>query len=562
MHLVLTLHSHLPYVLNHGRWPHGSDWLCEAAVDTYLPLLEALNHLDEKGTPSPVTLGVTPVLANQLSSPGFAEELEGFFQQRLRACDEAPTSLAETGEGDLLPLVGFWRGRFLRLRKAFQEMGGDLIGSFRRHRDEGRLEFITSAATHGFLPLLGREESIRLQLAVGVREHERLLGSTPRGCWVPECAYRPGGNWNPIPGVSAERERPGLERHLSEAGFRFFFLDTHMAEAGGSLGWYGDVPHGAQRFDADFLGEARDPDWKASRSPYQAYLVGEGGEEHELAAFVREPRASMQVWSRHAGYPGDSAYLEFHKIRWPGGLKLWRVTGPDAGLGEKAPYDPGKAGYRASDHATHFSGFLGHIQRKERVGPSGVAMIPFDTELFGHWWFEGIDFLRELFTRLPFRDGVVPVTATEHLEAFPPQVAIQPLEGSWGAQGDFGMWLNESTRWTWERLWSLEDLFWDTAPGGLSAEDTRTIVAHAARQLLLAQSSDWQFMISTGAVPDYATRRFNLHCDDADLLLGALQPGAPPEAMSRALERVAELQSRDDLFPDILQSVEAVLNRS
>ena len=420
---------------------------------------------------------------------------------------------------------------------------------------------MSSAATHGFLPLLGREESVRLQLDVGFSEHRRLFGTDPRGCWAPECAYRPEGTWDPIPGVSRAGQRAGVEDFLAEAGFRYFFIDTHMAEAGEALGWSGDVPHGAERFDAEFHGESKGSGGPASRSAHQAYLVGDRDTGAGVAAFVREPEASMQVWSRQLGYPGDGSYLEFHKIRWPSGLKYWSVTGPDVDLGGKRPYEPREAGLRASDHASHFAGLLGHIQRKVKVGPSGVAMAPFDTELFGHWWFEGVDFLRELFTRLPFREGVIPVTASEHLDSVPAQAALRPLEGSWGASGDFSMWLNEGTQWTWERLWPLEDRFWEAAPRALRSEDTRPILAHAARQLLLAQSSDWQFMISTGAVPDYAERRMNLHCDDAAMLLEALSPTASEEAAAEALEKVAELQSRDGIFPDILESVERVLKQ-
>jgi 1,4-alpha-glucan branching enzyme len=270
----------------------------------------------------------------------------------------------------------------------------------------------------------------------------------------------------------------------------------------------------------------------------------------------------MQVWSRHRGYPGDEAYLEFHKIRWPGGLKYWKITGPEVDLGQKEPYDPLKAEYRMSDHAGHFSGFLGHIQRHQKVEASGVAVAPFDTELFGHWWFEGVDFLRELYRRLPFREGVVPVTASQHLDSFPPQQVIRPLEGSWGAQGDFNMWLNDGTRFTWERLWPLEEAFWNAAPAALANEEVQHVLAHGARQLLLAQSSDWQFMISTGAVPDYGEMRFNLHCDDAEILIRGLEPGAPEEARATAREKAAELDGRDDLFPDVLESVKKVLDRT
>jgi 1,4-alpha-glucan branching enzyme len=562
MQFVLTLHSHLPYVLNHGRWPHGSDWLCEATLDTYLPLLEVLLDLEGRAIPAPVTLGITPVLANQLASPVFREEMDAFFRQRFEAIDEAPASLQETGDQELLPLVEFWRDRFLRLRSLWEEEGRDLVGAFRRLEEDGRLEIISSAATHGFLPLLGREESVRLQLAVGAAEHRRLFGRAPRGCWVPECAYRPNGPWDPIPGLSRPQDRLGIEAFLHEAGFRFFFIDTHMAEAGESLGWYGDVTHGVERFDAAWEGETRHGQVEAIRSAYQAYLVGHQGTSAGVAAFVREPLSSMQVWSRHHGYPGDESYLEFHKIRWPGGLKFWRVTGPQVDLGGKGPYDPITARYRVSGHASHFSGFLGHIQRRQNVGPEGVAMAPFDTELFGHWWFEGVTFLRELYARLPFREGVVPVTASQHLDSFPPQRVIRPLEGSWGANGDFSMWLNDGTRWTWERLWRLEEAFWSVADSVPDSGELKGFLAHAARQLLLAQSSDWQFMISTGAVPDYGENRFNLHCDDLETFLAALEPAASEEALDAARKRGGELEERDDLFPGILRSLDQVLERA
>jgi len=147
MDFVLTLHSHLPYVLNHGRWPHGSDWICEATLDTYLPLLETLRSLDAEQTAAPVTIGFTPVLANQLASPVFVREMEAFFEQRLVACDEAPASLAKTGEGQLLPQVAFWRTRIERLRRLFREIDGNLVAAFRALEAAGRLEIIGSAAT-------------------------------------------------------------------------------------------------------------------------------------------------------------------------------------------------------------------------------------------------------------------------------------------------------------------------------------------------------------------------------------------------------------------------------
>jgi 1,4-alpha-glucan branching enzyme len=152
MDFVLALHSHLPYVLNHGRWPHGSDWLCEAAIDTYLPLLETLRGLAADGVAAPVTIGFTPVLANQLVSPTFADELEAYFQQRLTACDEAVTAMAGTNDAHLLPLTDYWRDRLQRLRALFRSVHGNLVEPFRALEEAGHIEIMGGAATHGFSP--------------------------------------------------------------------------------------------------------------------------------------------------------------------------------------------------------------------------------------------------------------------------------------------------------------------------------------------------------------------------------------------------------------------------
>jgi len=537
MDFVLTLHSHLPYVLNHGRWPHGSDWLCEAMTDTYLPLVEALDSLRTQHIPSPMTIGVTPILASQLAHPTLAGELEAFFAQRLEACEEAEAVFLESGETELVPLACYWRERYRRLQRIYERAGGDVVAALRRHAEAGRIELLSSAATHGFLPLLSRDESIALQLAAGRAEHHRLFGQWPRGCWAPECAYR-----------------PGLEEHFAAHGYHFFFVDAHLAEAGRPLGLYRDTgrPDGWPLTDED-PGVV-----PARRSPYRAYEVSPRAGRAPVVAFVRDPQSTRQVWSRHGGFPGDGSYLEFHKIRYPGGLKLWRVTGPNADLGLKEPYEPNAARARAFGHAGHLHWLLRSRAESPHDPGESVIVAPFDTELFGHWWFEGVDFIADLYRHLARHDAPRARTASQHLESEAPSAGIALAQGSWGANGDFSMWINPSTQWTWDRIWPLEQRFWNAARAAFGDPGLESVWAQAARELLLLQSSDWQFIISTGAAADYASRRFLEHAEDLEFLLGALEPGG--RGRLDAVARHAEaLRRRDDVFPDILPVLRTVL---
>jgi 1,4-alpha-glucan branching enzyme len=553
--VVVMLHSHLPYVLNHGRWPHGSDWICEAAIDTYLPLVEKFRALDARNIAAPVTIGFTPILANQLEHPTFAKELEAYFEQRLGFCDEAPASLESTGDGHLLPLVEYWRSRLVRLRLLFHELGRNLPREFRRLQDEERLEITSSAATHGFLPMLKRDESIRLQLALGAAEHRRIFGRAAEGCWVPECAYRPAGPWAPLgePGV----ERAGTEHHVAWAGFRYFFVDSHMASAGRPLGVYGEFFGGeAMRLAAMTPDDA---EVVASRTPYEAYRVTDASAARDVAAFVRDPRSSAQVWSRHGGYPGAASYLEFHKIRWPGGLRLWRVSPPGTDLGHKAPYVPDDARTQATHHATHFVHLLDDVRKAQSAKRGDVIVAPFDTELFGHWWFEGPDFLGDLYAQLPDYAGLRASTAAGHLDAHAPRSGLRLATGSWGANGDFSMWNGSTVEWTWPVIWNLEDRFWSVAPRAIAEPRTHEILAQAARAMLLLQSSDWQFIISTGEVADYAVRRFNGHAEDCDQLLNALNEAIAGRGIDGGVRLARELQQRDDVFRDIIPSIARAL---
>lgn len=554
MDFVLALHSHLPYVLNHGRWPHGSDWITEAAVDSYLPLVDSLFALAEEEIAAPVTVGITPILANQLASPVFDSELRQFFKQRLGACDEAEVALRNTYDAHLIPVARYWRDRLQRLLELYESLDGGILGAFRKLEKNGRLELITSAATHGFLPLLARDESIRFQLAVGRDEHERLFGQRARGLWMPECAYRPAGPWQPLTSARAYKYRDGLETFLMEGGVRFVFVDAHVASAGRPLGVYGELP--TSPYDMVQARQMKEP--RAPHTPYRPYWIGEHGRRLAPRALIRDPRSSMQVWSRHGGYPGDGAYLEFHKIRQPGGLKMWRVTSETAGLGDKLAYEPELAGKQVLRHAKHFAKLLGRVGATVRLQGGELIVAPFDTELFGHWWFEGVDFVEELYREIDLQGGVRPLTASSHLDSARSDDALHLSAGSWGKDGDWSMWINPETEWTWEKLWPLEEEFWNLAPGALNQPEKHSVLAQAARELLLAQSSDWQFIITTGAAADYAEARINLHISDCAKLMAGLRGGNGDLESARRL--ASELEVRDAIFPNILDSLKACLH--
>jgi 1,4-alpha-glucan branching enzyme len=542
---VLTLHSHLPWVLHHGRWPHGSDWICEAALDSYLPLVAMLEALEQEEVPPPMTIGITPILAAQFAHPSFRDELDIYFAHRLATIDDAPASLRQTGDEDLLPVVAFWKQHVLTLKATWERIGKDLIGAFRRHALAGRIELISSAATHGFLPLLSRDESIRFQLLVGRSEHARHFGDLPRGCWVPECAYRPHGPWQPVPTIARRPIRAGIEDHLRYAGFQWFFVDAHVVEAGETYDLYSGTtrPRAATR---------------PKRSPYQAYRVGNATRGRPIYVLVRDPKTTEQVWSRHGGYPGDGAYLEFHKIRHPGGLKLWKVTDAATGLGAKQPYDAAAAQAMANRHGEHFVSLLETIAKQAK--PRDHAIIaPFDTELFGHWWFEGMEFLKSLYKHAKGpgagTPGCLPSTAGAALAASPPRTSLRMSTGSWGKDGNFSMWLNPETEWTWHRLWALEERFWNAVPLAMPRWDARPVLEQAGRELLLAQSSDWQFIISTGAAGDYATKRFVEHCDALESLLPFLENRESDLDAGRVLADA--LQLIDGPFPDLIGAIAA-----
>ena len=422
-YFTFVLHSHLPYVLSHGRWPHGTDWLNEASAETYVPLISVIKRLAADGIASKITLGVTPILAEQLSSPLFADGFISYLKQKIEASRDDIREFERHGQRELAGLAAMWESFYVDIYEGFVSgCRGDIIGELRRLREQGAVEIITSAATHGYLPLLGYDQAVRAQIETGARTHVRHFGARPAGIWLPECAYRPGYVWEfPVEGAGAGYRRRGIEEFLSDASISYFVVDSHLLEGGKAVGAYLDRFEGLKEIWDRFISEYRETIVDEPRSPYESYAVSSEGGPKTASIFTRDPKSALVVWSGEHGYPGDSNYLDFHKKHFPGGNRYWKVTGPKVDLGEKQVYDPGIIPERIRENAAHFAGlvrqtladFSGTHHRP------GIVTAPYDTELFGHWWFEGPRFIYQVIREFSENPGVRLTTLTEHHESLP-----------------------------------------------------------------------------------------------------------------------------------------------
>ncbi|MCS7065348.1 MAG: hypothetical protein NZL85_03615, partial [Fimbriimonadales bacterium] len=270
---ALVLHSHIPYVLTHGRSPHGTDWLAEAVAECYLPLWELSQRLLQQGIPARYTISFTPILQEQLASEAFRAEMEHYLQFKQDAARTDMQMFCQQGIRWQAGLAYLWLQFYERQAALLNALDGDLLKGFRQLQDSGAIEVITSAATHGYLPLIGHDECVRAQVLLGRASYRRHFGREPNGFWLPECAYRPGYRWTPpvARALIPLSERAGVEQFLSEAGIRYFFVDTHMLRGGEPLGTYlARFPALAQlfkQFQRAYQGE------RVERSPYRAYQL-------------------------------------------------------------------------------------------------------------------------------------------------------------------------------------------------------------------------------------------------------------------------------------------------
>src|SRR5215831_667517 len=484
-YLALVLHAHLPFVreLEHEESLEQS-WLFEAITETYVPLLLVLDDLVQDGIDFRLTFSITPTLASMLSDP----LLQSRYVARLeRLIELAEKEVARTGSDPQFgPLARMYHALFTRIHDAFvRRYRKDLLEEFRRLQALGYIEIMASAATHGYLPLLlVNESAVHAQIKVGVEHYRRTFRRLPTGFWLPECGYS-----------------PGLDTFLDEEGIRFTILETH----------------GITRAD------------ERPRYGINAPIYCPSG----VAAFGRDPDSSRQVWSASEGYPGDYDYREFYRdighdldhdsirpyiqpdgTRMDTGIKYHRITGKGD---HKEPYVPEWAERKAEIHAEHFL-----EERVKQIGRleglmdrSPLIVAPYDAELFGHWWFEGPRWLDHLIRKIARRqDTIRLVTLSEYLKEYPVNQTATPCMSSWGANGFNEVWLNGRNDWIYPLVPTAGALMEDLAARRPARRGPAfRAMNQAARELLLAQASDWAFMINSGNMADYAGRRIKTHLD-------------------------------------------------
>ncbi len=512
-HLAIVLHAHLPFV-RHPEHDHflEEDWLFEAITETYIPLIKMMQRLVCDGVPFKLTMSVTPPLAAMLQDQLLRER----YVRHLEWLTELSRREIERTRADqrLQRLTEFYQQHFTDSRRTFvEEWNGDLIGQFRSLRDHGCLEIIGSAATHGLLPLLAQSrEAIRAQVLIGRDEYRNIFGADPAGFWLPECAY-------------AEE----LDDVLQEANIRWFVVDAH-----GLL--FGKPP---------------------PRHAIYAPCYSPAGP----AAFARDRESSRQIWSAESGYPGDPAYREFYRdigfdlpldylgsgaIRKFTGLKYHRITGRDA---EKELYEVDAASATADAHAEHFlRSRIAQMQELCALGFDPIVTVPFDAELFGHWWFEGPQFLELFIRKAAYDQGAFRLSSPgDFLAAHPTQQTVVPAASSWGDQGYWEVWLNETNAWIYPHLHAAAKRLTELARAHRAdfSAPTERVMKQLTRELLLAQSSDWAFLMKSGTATRYATKRTTDH------LLRFKQLSEQFTAGRTDKRFLSDCEWRDNLFPDV-----------
>jgi 1,4-alpha-glucan branching enzyme len=495
---IPVLHSHLPFV-KHPEYDYFLEehWLFEAITECYIPLLMKFKKLEDEGRHFRVTTSITPPLAEMLDDASLMGKYRAHLDKLLELNYKEIGRLQ--GDEGYLSVAYFYKQRLEEIRDFFDGfLSQNVLNGYRYFLEKGYVEVITCGATHGFLPLLSvNKKAVEVQIQVAVKAHNKHFGRNPEGIWLPECAYY-----------------DGLDEILSANGIKFFFMDSHGLVYGTPTPRYGVF----------------------------APVYTKAG----VAAFARDPESSRQVWSSIAGYPGDPDYRDFYKdigfeldyeyikpyidpngVRVFTGMKYGRITGDTE---HKEPYVASSAAYKASEHAKNF-----HHNRVKQVEHLGQFMddrlpaivSPYDAELFGHWWFEGPDFLYGVLKEMDEHGEVKAITPLEYLDMHTKNQMIAPTPSSWGDKGYYDVWLNSGNDWIYRHLHFMADRLNELACEHKNTNDynLERLLNQLLRELLLAQSSDWAFLMTTNTAMEYSVSRTKEHISNFNKLLDMLEDG-------------------------------------
>ena len=520
---AMVLHAHLPYV-RHPEYDYFLEehWLYEAITETYVPLLVMFENLVKDGIDFRLTMTMTPSLLAMLADPLLQDRYLVYIG---RLVELAEKEVVRTrGDSQFHPLALYYAERFKATYTLFNDTyHRNLVNGFKKFQDYGCLEIVTCCATHGFLPLFQMyPEAVQAQVEVAAQSYRTHFDRNPRGIWLAECGFY-----------------PGADRFLKQAGIEFFFTDTH--------------------------GIVNSP----PRSRYGAYapiFCPDTG----VAVFCRDRESSEQVWSSEVGYPGDHYFREYYRdigydldfdyikdyiqpdgTRKNTGIKYYRVTGKTA---EKQPYNLEMARQKSDIYANHFV-----RSRAEQLtnlahvfdGHKPLVLSPYDAELYGHWWFEGPEWLNLVMRKAAHNQSTYKMTTPyEYLLNNPTQQMAEPSPSSWGANGYNSFWLNETNDKIYRHLHKATERMIELAYRFPETEGvTERALNQAARELLLAQSSDWPFIMKTGTMVEYAVKRVKTHLHRFNQLYqGIYRQEIDPEWLGK-------VEYLDNIFPDIDYSV-------
>ncbi|MDR0675918.1 MAG: DUF1957 domain-containing protein [Elusimicrobiota bacterium] len=487
-YLCLVLHAHLPFV-RHPEYPDflEEDWFYEALTETYLPLIDMFERLYEQNIDFRISMSLSPTLCAMLSDELLINRYKKHLNQLLELSEKEMNRTKNNHAQNLTAKM--YNEKYTSYKNIFEKKYNSFIlDAFRKFQDLGKLEIITCGATHGFFPLMMDEKAIEVQVKIACDEYKRFFDRAAKGIWLPECAYK-----------------KGIDKILADNGINYFFLDTHGLLLG--------TPYP----DFEVYAPIKCPDTN-------------------VAAFSRDMETSKQVWSADVGYPGDFRYREFYRdlgydadyeyikpylhsdgIRRNVGLKYFKITGPKCDLQYKQEYYPPDAKNAVYEHSHNFS-FNREKQIEylnDKLGRKPIVTATYDAELFGHWWFEGPDFIENLFKIIYFDQNIYStITPSEYLNLEKEIQIVQPAESSWGDKGYYEVWLNGTNDWIYRHLHKITDAMITLATKykdqNISALRRRAL-NQLSREVLLAQSSDWAFIMSNKTMSEYAEKRTKAH---------------------------------------------------